>query len=1191
MVQSIGAEAFARCISLTGILIPDSVTTLGGAAFAGCTSLIHAVVGNSVTELCDYWNWDDGFEYGGIFFDCRSLTFVSLGSSIRTIGDSTFQNCSSLAEIVIPESVTSIKQEAFFDCSSLTEVIIPEGVTSIDWNAFWGCSSLTEVVIPDSVISIGNDAFNGCTALKNISLGSGLSSLGENVFSYCTALSEFRVDANNPSYRDIDGVLFSKNGTQLILYPKGRMGAYAIPEGVKTIAANAFSDCNSLTQVIIPDSFTSIGAGAFTSCGSLTEVIIPESVKSIGYQAFYNCYSLRKIYFLGTTPPTANNSAFESCPEDIIICYPVGSESAWGSEWHGYSTQSWGLPETISVPPLTYTRLDNTMDYTVSACDPNYSGTLFIPESMNYEGIPCRIISIGESAFAGCAALQKLIIPASIATVEVNAFADCFSLTDIYFESQTPPAMENSAFLNCPVMTFYYPAGSEANWGTEWQGFPTQAWSLPEALVIEPLTYTQIGKTLNYAVSSFDNEYSGLLSIPDLMEYEGIPCQVTLIKNSVFNWNSSLTKIILPGSVSVIEDYAFQDVHSLREVYFLSTTPPDAQQSAFSGCYDMTVYYPSDSQNNWESSWNGFPAQPWELPEILSLPPLTYQRIGMSRNYEVAACDSNCAGTLLIPDSIEYEGFTCPVIAIGENALSGLDSLTAVFIPENITTIGENAFADCVSLETIGFNTKTPPLTGEFSFENCPAEMIILYPAGSEVNWGTEWQGFAAQAWNPEETPIVLYVTAEDTARFYHTENPELTYFITDASGAPVNVEGAPVLSTPALPESPIGNYPITIEQGTLDDNYAYTFLTGILTINPPPLTVTADSLSRFYDTENPVLTYVITDAEGTVVEIPGTPELSTTASPESVVGEYPITITQGTLDPNYSYTFVNGILTVTQIPVIITAEDKSRPYLADNPILTYVITDIEGTVIEIPGTPALSTTAAPGSVVGEYPITIAQGTLDSNYSYTFVEGTLIITQVPLIAAVENKSRPYRAENPVLTYVITDTEGAVVEIPGTPELITSAVPESPVGTYPILIAQGTLDNNYSYTFVEGSLTITQAPATVIAENKSRPYHGDNPELTYTITDAAGSLIEIPGIPELSTTAALESSVGEYPIAIAQGSLDAVNYSYTFVNGTLTVTQAPATVTAENKNRPYHGDNPELTYTITDAMGTFREFLS
>ena len=235
----------------------------------------------------------------------------------------------------------------------MAEVVIPEGVTSIDWNAFWGCSSLTEVVIPDSVISIGNDAFNGCTALKNISLGSGLSSLGENVFSYCTALSEFRVDENNSSYRDIDGVLFSKNGTQLILYPKGRMGAYAIPEGVKTIAANAFSDCNSLTQVIIPDSFTSIGAGAFTSCGSLTEVIIPESVKSIGYQAFYNCYSLRKIYFLGSTPPTANNSAFEYCPEDMIICYPVGSEDNWGSEWHGYSTQSWGLPETISVPPLT----------------------------------------------------------------------------------------------------------------------------------------------------------------------------------------------------------------------------------------------------------------------------------------------------------------------------------------------------------------------------------------------------------------------------------------------------------------------------------------------------------------------------------------------------------------------------------------------------------------------------------------------------------------------------------------------------------------------------------------------------------------------------------------------------------------------------------------------------------------------
>ena len=80
-----------------------------------------------------------------------------------------------------------------------------------------------------------------------------------------------------------------------------------------------------------------------------------------------------------------------------------------------------------------------------------------------------------------------------------------------------------------------------------------------------------------------------------------------------------------------------------------------------------------------------------------------------------------------------------------------------------------------------------------------------------------------------------------------------------------------------------------------------------------------------------------------------------------------------------------------------------------------------------------------------------------------------------------------------------------------PSLATTATPESPVGEYPITAAQGTLDNNYTYTFVNGILTINPAPATVTAKNISRPYGAKNPELTYTISDASGAVITIPGM--------------------------------------------------------------------------------
>ena len=133
-ITTIGDKAFYNCSSLTSVTIPDSVTTIG--------------------------EWT--------FYECSSLTSITIGDSVTTIGISAFSSCESLTSVTIGDSVTTIGLDAFRDCSSLTSVTIPDSVTTIGSSAFDGCSSLTSITIPDSVVSIGYCAFYNCSSLRSV---------------------------------------------------------------------------------------------------------------------------------------------------------------------------------------------------------------------------------------------------------------------------------------------------------------------------------------------------------------------------------------------------------------------------------------------------------------------------------------------------------------------------------------------------------------------------------------------------------------------------------------------------------------------------------------------------------------------------------------------------------------------------------------------------------------------------------------------------------------------------------------------------------------------------------------------------------------------------------------------------------------------------------------------------------------
>ena len=124
------------------------------------------------------------------FYDCDSLTSITILSGVRSIGERAFYDCDSLTSITIPNSVTDIGYRAFTNCKSLTSITIGNGITSIGFEMFRGCESLTSIAIPDSVTSILSCAFENCTSLKSITIPNSITDIDFTAFEDCASLTD-----------------------------------------------------------------------------------------------------------------------------------------------------------------------------------------------------------------------------------------------------------------------------------------------------------------------------------------------------------------------------------------------------------------------------------------------------------------------------------------------------------------------------------------------------------------------------------------------------------------------------------------------------------------------------------------------------------------------------------------------------------------------------------------------------------------------------------------------------------------------------------------------------------------------------------------------------------------------------------------------------------------------------------------
>ena len=253
--------------------------------------------------------------------------------------------------------------------------------------------------------------------------------------------------------------------------------------------------------------------------------------------------------------------------------------------------------------------------------------------------------------------------------------------------------------------------------------------------------------------------------------------------------------------------------------------------------------------------------------------------------------------------------------------------------------------------------------------------------------------------------------------------------------------------------------------------------------------------------------------------------------------------------------------------PVVIKAESLSREYGEKTPELTYTV---EGGPME--GVPTVSCKATSTSPVGTYDIVVAAGTVKN--PVTLVNGTLTITKAPLTAKGDTYTRKQGQENPSFTLIYEGFKNRESEYVLTtkPTVTTEASRESLPGEYVVKVSGGSA-RNYNITCVDGLLKVEAAePVTVTAHSYTREYGEENPPLEY---DAEGAALE--GLPLVSCEATPTSPVGTYPIVISKGGVKNFNDSY--VNGTLTITKAPLTVSCGDYTRDEGEDNPlfELVY--------------
>lgn len=436
-----------------------------------------------------------------------------------------------------------------------------------------------------------------------------------------------------------------------------------------------------------------------------------------------------------------------------------------------------------------------------------------------------------------------------------------------------------------------------------------------------------------------------------------------------------------------------------------------------------------------------------------------------------------------------------------------------------------------------------------------------------------------------------LTVTADSFGRLYGQSDP--TFTASYSGGSAGDLTTLPSFRILQGSDIDAGSYTIQ-PYGAASSTDLLRYVNGTLSVNPVPLTIAAQAASMTYGGTVPTFTATTSGfVNGDTSSLVSGLTVTSNAGSAPPAGSYAITPANATVakplggvEPNYSVTYQTATFAVNPAPLSVSAVAASATYGSAIPTFQLNFSGFVNAsdATTVPAQFAGVTSAVQGSSVGSYPIALANGNPNSNYTTTYTGANLTINAAAL-TITPNVSRVYGGALPAVLpavdfsgFVNGDTSSSLTTQPA---LTTAANLSLGVGSYGIT-ASGAIDPNYTISYAPGTLTVTPAPLTIAANNASATYGSAVPTFTASYSGlVSGDTSSVVSGLALKTNANasgsnLTSPVGSY--SITPSSATASNYTISYANGLLSITPAPLSISPTGSQ--VYGSTPTVVYTFS-----------
>ncbi len=776
-VETIGNYAFKNCSGLTNVTLSDSLKTIGDNAFENSSSLSTLIIPKEVKSIgmsafkgCRKLEWIDLpsklekiDQYA--FENCTNITTVisRLDSIIIDIDENVFTSIYDKATLFVPMSADSADA---FDNSTIQLYRAANG-----WNKF------TTIIGGEKKISqpLNNKTYEYLTGPKTATLIDatnvvdmdvtidGIVSI-ENADYTVKTVSEsaFKDNSNKSKFAK----LTIKEGVQRIesnaFANFSALASLSLPSSLRYIGDNAFKGNGSLENLEIPEvvDTISIGMYAFSGCSKINKIQLPSTLTKIGDYAFNNCNNVYDIINKVRNPFPISDNVFSSYTAAMYV--PIGSKEAYqkASGWKNFKTiyegerkeytdEKEGMSfvcatgdKTAILTKITTTAKDvKVLDSIMVTPDSSYYKVIAIDKyvcnnnaSMESLKIPENVKTIGEGAFSNCSKLSMVWLPSTLQEISKNAFSNCRAITYICSGIKVPFEIDLSVFSDYSKPTLYVPDGTAKDYKGKggWEQFQNIVEGyLVDVPTINDMTYLRIINGEGSNVSGTAILTKSATTTPDVVipdtikqEADAISYKVKTISESAFKNNTKLVNLTIPEYVDSIGQNAFNGCNNIVYIISRIKKPTAINDNVFS-ITTPTLYVPVGSKAAYQKTagWKNFTTIYEGERKVY-----THDSLGMSficATGEKTAILTKITTTrqnVIVPDSflVEADASYYKVVAIDKSVCNNNASMESLKIPENVKTIGANAFSNCSKLYMVWLPSTLQDI-GERAFENSRA--------------------------------------------------------------------------------------------------------------------------------------------------------------------------------------------------------------------------------------------------------------------------------------------------------------------------------------------------------------------------------------------------------------------------------------------------------------------------------------